>query len=152
MGDREASRTSWPSCWPKTGCDFRYYKKSTTLRRIERRMGLHRIADLAQYCDLLRRDAKEVGQLVAGCASGEEAYAVALLLVEEVAAAGKRCAVQVFATDIDEEALRFARVGSYPESLVADVGDERLARFFVRQGPPLPGRRIAPQVGGLCRP
>ena len=41
----------------QTGCDFRYYKKSTTLRRIERRMGLHRLADLAQYCGLLQRDA-----------------------------------------------------------------------------------------------
>jgi len=48
--------------------------------------------------------------------------------------------VQVFATDIDEEALQVARVGIYPESIVADVGHERLARFFVRQDQGLPGR------------
>ncbi len=69
----------------------------------------------------------------AGCASGEEAYSLALLLAEEVAAAGKRCAVQVFATDIDEEALQIARSGLYPESIITDVGDTRLSRFFVRQ-------------------
>ncbi|HSB77980.1 MAG TPA: CheR family methyltransferase [Candidatus Methylomirabilis sp.] len=159
----------------QTGCDFRYYKKSTTLRRIERRMGLHRIADMAQYCGLLRRDAAEVGQLlqdllinvtgffrdadafeelrrmviapliqakppeepvrawVAGCASGEEAYSLALLLTEEVATAGTRGPVQVFATDIDEQALQVARLGLYPESSLADVGEARLAQFFVRK-------------------
>ena len=53
--------------------------------------------------------------------------------MEEVAAAGKTCAVQVFATDIDEEALKFARLGVYPESIVADVEADRLAKFFVRK-------------------
>jgi two-component system, chemotaxis family, CheB/CheR fusion protein len=159
----------------QTGYDFRGYKKSTTLRRIERRMGLRHTADLAQYRDLLRRDAQEVGQLlkdllinvtaffrdaetfeelrqiaigpmitakpteepvrawVAGCASGEEAYSLAILLAEAVAAAGKRCPVQVFATDADEEALQYARVGFYPESIVADVEEKRLSQFFVRK-------------------
>ena len=45
------------------GCDFRCYKKSTILRRIERRMGLHRISDLARYYDLLRQDTDEINQL-----------------------------------------------------------------------------------------
>ena len=45
----------------------------------------------------------------------------------------KNCAVQVFATDIDEEALKFARLGVYPESIVADVEADRLAKFFVRK-------------------
>ena len=58
---------------------------------------------------------------VPGCASGEEAYSLAILLMEEIAAARKNCPVQVFATDIDEEALKFARLGIYPESIVADV-------------------------------
>ena len=48
----------------QTGCDFRCYKKSTILRRIERRMGLHRIADMAQYGALLAQDAGEVAQLL----------------------------------------------------------------------------------------
>ncbi len=47
----------------KKGSDFRCYKKSTIVRRIERRMGLHRISDLARYYDLLRQDADEVNQL-----------------------------------------------------------------------------------------
>ena len=70
---------------------------------------------------------------VPGCASGEEAYSLAILLMEEVAAARKNCAVQVFATDIDEEALKFARLGVYPESIVADVEADRLSKFFVRK-------------------
>ena len=53
--------------------------------------------------------------------------------MEEVAAARKNCAVQVFATDIDEEALKFARLGVYPVSIVADVEADRLAKFFVRK-------------------
>ena len=47
----------------QTGCDFRHYKKSTILRRIERRMGLHRLADISRYFDLLRQDTNEIGQL-----------------------------------------------------------------------------------------
>ena len=69
---------------------------------------------------------------VAGCASGEEAYSLAMLTMEEVSAARKNCPVQVFATDIDEEALEFARQGIYVESIAADVGPERLSRFFIR--------------------
>jgi two-component system CheB/CheR fusion protein len=69
---------------------------------------------------------------VAGCASGEEAYSLAILMMEEVAAVRKNCPVQVFATDIDEEALEFARRGIYAESIAVDVGPERLSRFFIR--------------------
>jgi len=54
-----------------------------------------------------------------------------MLLSDELTAARKTCAVQVFATDIDDEALDFARRGIYPQSIVADVGARRLARFFV---------------------
>ena len=70
---------------------------------------------------------------VPGCSSGEEAYSVAMLLLEEVEAARKHCRVQVFATDIDKEALQFARTGIYPESVVAEVGANRIAQFFVKK-------------------
>ncbi len=68
----------------------------------------------------------------AGCATGEEAYSLAILLLEQVASAGKRTRVQVFATDIDAEALEVARAGVYPDSIEADLSAERLERFFTR--------------------
>lgn len=70
---------------------------------------------------------------VPACSTGEEAYSLAMLLMEELAKAAKTCPLQVFATDLDEEALEVARCGFYPENIAADVGDERLAKFFVRK-------------------
>ena len=70
---------------------------------------------------------------VAGCSTGEEAYSLAILLMEEMATARKSFPVQIFATDIDEDALQVARQGCYPESIIADVEPERLAKFFVRK-------------------
>ena len=69
---------------------------------------------------------------VPGCATGEEPYSLGMLLLEQLAAAQKSCPVQIFATDVDEEALEVARQGIYPESISADVSPERLARFFTR--------------------
>ncbi len=69
---------------------------------------------------------------VPACASGEEAYSIAMVLIEEVAAAGKICRLQVFASDVDTEALEAARAGIYPEGIAAHVSAERLARFFVK--------------------
>jgi two-component system CheB/CheR fusion protein len=70
---------------------------------------------------------------VPGCATGEEPYSIAMLLLEHLSAAKKNCPLQVFATDLDEEALEVARNGVYPESIVADVSPERLRRFFIRK-------------------
>jgi two-component system CheB/CheR fusion protein len=69
---------------------------------------------------------------VPGCATGEEAYSIAMLLQEQLAAAHKSCRVQIFATDVDEDALTTARHGLYPYSIAADLSPERLAHFFVR--------------------
>jgi len=69
---------------------------------------------------------------VAGCATGEEAYSIAILCLEQMAAAQVGCRLQVFATDVDEAALEVARIGIYPASIAADVSPERLARFFTR--------------------
>jgi len=66
-----------------------------------------------------------------GCATGEEAYSIAILLLEEAASQELRPLIQVFATDIDGGALAAAREGRYPVSIEADVSEERLARFFV---------------------
>jgi len=67
---------------------------------------------------------------VPGCATGEEAYSVTMLLLEALASAGKGNPVQVFASDVDEDALETARTGIYPESIAVDVPPERLDRFF----------------------
>ncbi len=69
-----------------------------------------------------------------GCASGEEAYSLAMLLLEAGAALDENRTVQVFASDIDEDALARSREGLYPAAIEADVSPERLERFFVRQG------------------
>jgi two-component system CheB/CheR fusion protein len=69
---------------------------------------------------------------IPGCATGEEPYSIAMLLQEQLAAAQKSCRVQIFATDVDEDALEVARQGLYPENIVPDVSPERLARFFVK--------------------
>ena len=68
-----------------------------------------------------------------GCSTGEEAYSLAILLaeaVEAVEAQKKSFAIQLFATDIDPQAIATARAGMYPASIAADISPERLARFF----------------------
>ncbi len=66
-----------------------------------------------------------------GCATGEEAYSIAMLLLEEAARRDLQPQMQIFATDIDSGALATAREGRYPDPIEADVSEERLARFFV---------------------
>ncbi len=78
-------------------------------------------------------DSRPVRIWIAGCATGEEAYSVAMLLDEAASAHGFSLEVQIFATDIDESALAFARAGLYPETIAADVSPERLERFFVNE-------------------
>jgi two-component system CheB/CheR fusion protein len=68
-----------------------------------------------------------------GCATGEEAYSIAILLREEMAKSEERPKVQIFAGDIDEDALEFARHAVYPEGIAEHVTPERLERFFVKK-------------------
>ena len=68
-----------------------------------------------------RRADSPVRIWVPGCATGEEAYSLAIVAAEQVAAAGSRCRVQIFATDLDEDAIGIARAGVYPESIALDV-------------------------------
>ena len=72
---------------------------------------------------------------VPGCATGEEAYSFAILLLEEAARhKTRRQPIQVFGSDLDARALASAREGRFPLSIEADVSEERLRRFFVRDG------------------
>ena len=71
---------------------------------------------------------------VPGCSTGEEAYSIAILLIEQFSAAQKPLNLQIFATDIDDVALEIARQGNYPVSIAADIPAERLARFFTQTG------------------
>jgi two-component system, chemotaxis family, CheB/CheR fusion protein len=67
---------------------------------------------------------------VPGCATGEEAYSLAILLREHMAKLPAPPAVQIFATDIDEAAIAVARSGRYPTLLLKDVSPARLDRYF----------------------
>ncbi|WP_300455892.1 CheR family methyltransferase [Desulfobacula sp.] len=155
--------------------DFSLYKKTTIIRRIERRMHVHQIDNVQDYVTYLQTRKREVYVLfkdlligvtsffrdpeafdilknnflfhliadtseddmvriwVAGCSTGEEAYSIAILLQECMEKQYRQVDVQIFATDIDEEAINIARSGLYPLSISADVNPERLKRFFTRE-------------------
>jgi two-component system CheB/CheR fusion protein len=70
---------------------------------------------------------------VTGCATGEEAYSIAILLLEHAQLLQYTNNIQVFATDINESALRRARAGVYPESIQLDVPPAWLAKYFMRE-------------------
>ncbi len=159
----------------RTSHDFSRYKRSTLLRRINRRMQLTDSPTLdayrvyldrsegeanALFRDLLIpvteffRDAtsfrmlqqdilpdilskKPLGQSIrvwtVGCASGEEAYSLAILLLEQTAQMHHPPEIQIFASDLGEDFLNYAREGVYPEAIATDISEERLKRFFVRE-------------------
>lgn len=154
--------------------DHKAYKPRSLIRRIERRMGIHHIADMTEYraflgthpaeIELLSRDilisvtrffrdgpafdilageyvvplvrnqpaGKPIRVWVPACATGEEAYSIAILLMEACARSGVSPGFRVFATDVDNRALTVARTGLYPETITVDVSVERLARFFTK--------------------
>ncbi len=80
---------------------------------------------------------------VAGCSTGEETYSLAMLFLEQIEAAGRPIKLQVFASDVDAEAIKAARDGAYPAVIEAVVSPQRLARFFVREDA---GWRAAPDL------
>jgi PAS domain S-box-containing protein len=67
---------------------------------------------------------------VPGCATGEEAYSMGIEFLDAIAAHNKRAALQVFATDIDQDALAFARAAAYPPSIVERVSAQRMRTYF----------------------
>lgn len=160
----------------RTGHDFSRYKRSTLVRRIERRAQVARCDGLAAYHAYLRNNPEEAQALFAdllisvtaffrdpqafdllarqvipklfegkqaedrvrvwvpGCATGEEAYSVAMLLLEEAERREVRPELQVFGSDLDASGLAVARDGRYPTNIEADVREDRLKRFFEREG------------------
>jgi two-component system CheB/CheR fusion protein len=69
-----------------------------------------------------------------GCATGEEAYSLAMLLTEYASRLHEEPKIQVFATDIDERAIGEGRDAHYPATITLDISPERIQRFFVREG------------------
>ncbi|BAZ16748.1 signal transduction histidine hinase [Calothrix sp. NIES-4071] len=70
---------------------------------------------------------------VAGCSSGEEAYSIAICLIEFLEKQPTTPPIQIYATDISESAIEKARLGIYKRSQMLDISPERLRRFFVEQ-------------------
>ena len=83
---------------------------------------------------------------IAGCSTGEETYSLAMLFREQIMATNRDVKLQVFASDIDPEAIAGAREGFYPRTIEADVTPERLSRFFKREGD---GYRISPELRAM---
>lgn len=80
-----------------------------------------------------RKPDESVRVWVPGCATGEEAYSIAMLLREHSPKGAAAPKLQVFATDIDERALEVARAGRYPAAIAQDVSPKRLREFFSRE-------------------
>ena len=70
---------------------------------------------------------------ICGCSTGEEAYSYAILFKEFTERNGHRHRIQIFATDIDNQSIEKARHGIYPDNIAADVGQERMERFFTAE-------------------
>ncbi|MBV8653495.1 MAG: PAS domain-containing protein, partial [Alphaproteobacteria bacterium] len=174
-GEEEYLRRVLAHLRVRTSHDFSHYKRSTIMRRMQRRMQVARRETLEDYFSYLRENpdeaqalladllisvttffrdsrafdalsrhvipelfkAKETGVIrvwCAGCATGEEAYSIAMLLIEEASRHEIRPDIQVFGSDMDGKALTIAREGRYPVAIEADVSEERLRRFFTRDG------------------
>ncbi len=173
----------------RTGHDFTRYKRSTLVRRIDRRMKGHRIEDITEYIRLLdskeeadalfrdftinvtsffrdvdafdelkdqmrrlirttKQDLDSVRVWVAGCSTGEEAYSVAMVLHEltEELRDERTFKVQLFATDIDREAVDHARYGLYSADISYVVPPDRLERHFQpQQG----GYQVRPEIRNM---
>jgi two-component system CheB/CheR fusion protein len=156
----------------RTGHDFSLYKQTTINRRIERRMNVHQITELANYVRYLSENTTEIDLLfkelligvtsffrdpqaweiltkkiipgiiknkihtqslriwVTACSTGEEAYSLAIVFKEYLDEIKNDIKIQIFATDLDKDAVEIARAGVYPASIAVDVYDKRLERFF----------------------
>jgi len=76
---------------------------------------------------------REFRAWVAGCATGEEAYTLAIVLCECMLQCGRGINVQIFATDVDSEGIEVARVGRYPSGIESDVPAQLLEKYFVKE-------------------
>jgi PAS domain S-box-containing protein len=80
-----------------------------------------------------REPDSELRAWVTACSSGEEAYTLAMLLVEETERAGKPLGIKVFATDMAERTLGHARTGIYPGGIESEIDPQRLEKFFDKE-------------------
>jgi two-component system CheB/CheR fusion protein len=94
-----------------------------------------------------RDDAESIRVWVPGCSTGEEPYSIAIALLEYLGDRAGSVPIQIFATDISENAIDRARGGIYPESIAGDVSAERLRRFFTKVDG---SYRIHKQVRDAC--
>ena len=94
-----------------------------------------------------REQENDVRVWVAGCATGEEAYSLAMLLTEAREKAGAACRIIVFATDVHRESIEFAAVGLYERPRLENVSRERLERFFSPDGPD--SFRVIPEIRSM---
>lgn len=154
-----------------TKIDFSFYKQSTLLRRVNRRLIATQKSSLSEYLTYLDQHPEEVTALakellisvtdffrdkhafkairgyisdiierkgesdnvrvwVAGCATGEEAYSIGILFLEEIESQGKSCKLQIFATDIDDHALAVARKGAYSPHAVNSLDTDLVDKYF----------------------
>ncbi len=81
-----------------------------------------------------KRDGERVRIWVPGCSTGEEVYSIAMIIQEYLDQSGRHLEVQLFGTDIDEDAIDIARSAIYPSTIVKEVNSERLHRFFTKEG------------------
>ncbi len=153
------------------GFDFTGYKRTSLMRRVQRRLQAVGVASYDEYQDYMQVRPEEFTELFntilinvtgffrdpeawnhlrddvlpgilerrangplrlwsAGCASGEEAYSLAMLLAEAMGVAQFRERVKIYATDVDEEALAFARQATFSDREIEGVPPELVERYF----------------------
>ncbi|MBI4788149.1 MAG: PAS domain-containing protein [Chloroflexi bacterium] len=84
---------------------------------------------------------------VPGCSTGEEAYSLAISLLEYLQSKSAHRPIQIFGTDVDETIIAKARAGIYPKNIAMDVSPERLRRFFVKTDA---GYQVSKPIRDLC--
>jgi two-component system, chemotaxis family, CheB/CheR fusion protein len=84
---------------------------------------------------------------IAGCSTGEEAYSIAICILEYLASQPHEPPIQIFGTDASERSIEKARMALYPESIAKEITPERLRRFFVKTDK---GYQISKRVRDLC--
>ena len=180
-GDSESSKPALGSILgllkDRNKHDLSDYKPSTLRRRIQRRLGVHRLSTVDAYEQFVRQNPQELDLLfkemligvtsffrdpavwqelkdsvipallarqppqarcrawVVGCSTGEEAYSLAMIFKEAAGelAGAQSPTLQIFASDLNADAINVARKGHYPQRIAAEVDPARLARFFTAQ-------------------
>ncbi|MCJ2012411.1 chemotaxis protein CheB [Methylobacterium sp. J-076] len=172
------------------GHDFAGYKRTTLVRRVERRMHvlgldsgrayLARVRADKDECEALFRDLlinvtrffrdaemfevlrvraiepllrtrnpdEDIRVWIPGCSSGEEAYTIAMLFADAARRLDVPCAVQIFATDIDERMLQIAREAAYPVAALADIPPALRDRYVVLHAERF---TVGPEIRDLIR-